>query len=552
MAGVGESLELKLPSSESFSIFIRDPSVVSWDGKSILAKAHGVTEVYATTQKQMLILPVEVSGGKPLEDLQVVATSLSLTALSGSQDAIFQPGERLAGDLKVMVETKDGVRVAASEQTSSSFALVGETQTKSLTLQLVDERSRLELNEIYPLKGVRVSIVSDPTVYESDARGLVEIAGLPQGSRLQLRIDDPSGQIPVHQYEIYITREDAPQSELLKVMTYRSFFLYSQIFQLAQQSELASLCLDLRSRDGALALDAVSATINSEADGPFYFNQFGPDPQASQTDKSGRVCWFNVDPGLREISFYSQGEYLSSVAIALAPGSHLDDRVYLWNGPQRELKLAAMPTALEQLYSDFDRYQPLKEIDFVEMLAVGDNEPLASLDTGLLGVEAGYSWYRGRLYFLAEAAEFESVILSLDYDSFQTTGGTPVAPLLPRGFVEDLYHELYLAQSQLVEAYDPAMASLLVLHGQSEQDEFVDVQLFDSSGQEVKKSWNFGSSQDGMQKAIFFNLEPGVYSVKVLSQEGEWLDFDTVALDYWTTSIVQTGQTIGSFSKASS
>ena len=130
----------------------------------------------------------------------------------------------------------------------------------------------------------------------------------------------------------------------------------------------------------------------------------------------------------------------------------------------------------------------------------------------------------------------------------------PVVPLLARGFVEDLYHELYLAESQLVEAYDPARASLLVLHGQSEQEQEeypLSTSNFSIALEERLRKPGISVPPKMVYKSYLFNLEPGVYSIKVLGSDGVWLDFDTVALDYWTTSVVQTGKTIASFNQPS-
>lgn len=515
----------------------------------------------------MLIVPIHVAASSrknkdsplkaPPADMVVEKSLLALKPLSGLGYAPKKPSTRLMSkarqqSVQVQAFGPDGRPLVDSAMKSQpSYGLLGvESQRKTLAIQLIDERSVVSEGKLYPVKDARVRILGSNWHGTTDIRGVLNLPDVPAGSRLIIQVDHPGGQIPLHSYEIYVDYEAGTQLERFTVMTYRSFFLYAQIFQVAQRTDLSSVCLALHSRDGAEALAGIQVALNGEADGPFYFNQFGPDPLGVETDQSGRFCLFNVDPGLTEISFYQDNKYLSSVAVPLLEGSHLDDEVFLWNGSALELRLAAMPTALEQLYSDFDRYMTFHKVDFVSMMTIGNNDELSSKESGVIEGQAGYSWYRGKIYLLAQAPEFESALFGVNDQALQATSGRVMAPLLPRGFVEDMFQELYLAESTMVEAFDSALGSVLALYGQSEEEQKqqpgpVKIRLINQFGVEAKEGWYFGSGADGLSKAIFFNLEPGIYSVIVESQDGVWLDFETVAVDFWTTSLVQTGHILG-------
>jgi hypothetical protein len=49
--------------------------------------------------------------------------------------------------------------------------------------------------------------------------------------------------------------------------------------------------------------------------GPFYFNELGPDPEAFETDASGRFCFFNVSPGLIEVNLFDGEQLVAASAI---------------------------------------------------------------------------------------------------------------------------------------------------------------------------------------------------------------------------------------------
>ena len=68
----------------------------------------------------------------------------------------------------------------------------------------------------------------------------------------------------------------------------------------------------------------------------------------------------------------------------------------------------------------------------------------------------------------------------------------------------------------------------------------VKFKVIDSNGREVETGWFLPSSK-GIHKAVFFNLDPGMYQIVISSKDGVWLDSTTVALDYWTNAVVNLG-----------
>ena len=111
--------------------------------------------------------------------------------------------------------------------------------------------------------------------------------------------------------------------------------------------------------------------------------------------------------------------------------------------------------------------------------------------------------------------------------------------MVHRGFFEDLFHELYLDSAGPSIAYDQAQAQIMLQYHDSEIEN-VRLKIVDTEGREVETGWYLPSSE-GIHKAVFFNLEPGIYQVIISSQDGSWLDTTTVALDYWTNAVVNLG-----------
>jgi hypothetical protein len=268
-----------------------------------------------------------------------------------------------------------------------------------------------------------------------------------------------------------------------------------------------------------------------------------PQPGQQETDDTGRFCFFNVKPGLVELTFETD-KFQTSLSMPVFAGAHTEEDLPLLSNDNGRVFLAAVPSAVDQIYEERAALeQPLQPIDFVDMITVGDNRSMARVGDAILGYEDSTSLFKGRLYTLAKAPEFETAIYTFDRDK-QVRRTIPVAPLLQRGYIQDVFHELADQDNgQTSIALDAAMGAVVVLHRSENTASPVKVSLVDREDQVYDQGWSYGSTDQGLSRTIFFNMKPGVYSVIVESQQGAVLSLDTIAVDYWTASVVQTGST---------
>jgi hypothetical protein len=261
-----------------------------------------------------------------------------------------------------------------------------------------------------------------------------------------------------------------------------------------------------------------------------------------ETDAAGRFCFFNVKPGLVELTFEAEGAR-TALSMPVFAGAHTEEDLPLTHDENGRVFLAAMPSAVDQIYEEkLALEQPLQPIDFVDMITVGENRNMARVGDAVLGYEQGTSLFKGRLYTVAQAPEFETALYTFDRDK-QVRRSIPVAPLLQRGYIQDVFHELAGQDNHASIAFDAALGSVVVLHRMESGMGAVNVSLVDNQGRVHNQGWSFGTPDQGLSRTAFFNMDPGVYSVIVESQQGAILSLDTIAVDFWTASIVQTGST---------
>ncbi len=539
-------------------IFVRDSGVVHWDAKTrtLQAQGPGQTELYLVNQAQMIIVPVVVD--RP-QGLELASAADSRQDLTIAQDLVLIENQAVASDfanagrssaaadkVKRFSGSQLQVEVTTGEASDSRFhvrAMPASTQTADIQLQLVDERSNPAEKQLYPLADVEMRVLGSSYQAASDVKGLWSVEGMPVNSSFLLVAEDPDGRILPHVYPVDTFANDGqPLKRRLRALSFERYAFRSQVFQVAQDSSLASLCLRTYERDGSQAMAELSVQINRDADGPFYFRAGMPSPSASTTGDDGQVCFFNVASGLVELSFLEDERLLTALTLPLLAGHHLEDDLYLWNGDTFDLRIAAYPSATEQLYS-VEPYLSLRDLDFSELVAVGENFEIDFNQDGVLRWLEMPSHYQGQVYGLSQGAEFEAVLYPLSMAAMQRKQSRAVLPLFPRGFVEELYQELYLNESEMAGAFEPSLGSVLVYHQitASADASGIRFKLYDEYGRSVKDGWYFGSGQDGFVKGVFFNLDAGIYQLVVEDQSGAWLQTKTLAVDYWTSTYVQTG-----------
>jgi hypothetical protein len=543
-AGMTASVAVSGPKAAGVSMFVRDQSFVSYDAsrQELKALRKGVTELYAVVNGQMAILPVtvaEAAGGA--WDLQVPEALVSLEGvLRGPTSSAIYRGE--AGGTAAegnaegpslaqsVADTVASVQEAAAEERRFATG-TDNVDYKSLSLQVVDERSSPAAGKLYPVGGARVSVVGTEFSAQTDATGHLTVRDVPSRSRFLLSVDDARGSVRPVVAEVTSGATGDDGVRRVRVMRAFSFDAYAEHAGVAQHAAYGSLCAHFTDAqaDGAPA-NGITVELDVESDGPYYFNQYGfLDATLHATGPDGRACFFNVPPGPVALHVYEGEAWMATLPVATYPGRHAEEDFVL--GGERKLtsRLAAMASAHEQLSNDLRLANSYRTVDMVDLIPLGMRDPMMQTGPGLVETSDAVLPVNGRVWALAQAAEFESVVYSY------VAGATGnVTPLIPRGFIEDL--SVYAQVS-----YDPALGSVVVEYGGGERagtDALV-LRLLDHDGQDVGDGWYYGDRP--LTKAIFFNVPAGHYAVLAETRDGYWLGADTAMVYNETVSYVRLG-----------
>ncbi|MEZ4742536.1 MAG: hypothetical protein R3B45_08825 [Bdellovibrionota bacterium] len=416
---------------------------------------------------------------------------------------------------------------------SKSFAKeANEIGYSKVALQIMDERSVPSKGVIYPAVGVSVGLVGTDFVVKTNALGKVEIPNMPINSRFMVVVRDPSNVYVPTVAEFFVDMKGEAFATQIKVM--RAFTLEMNLkvsgVELNRASE--SFCGTAFDHEGYV-LSGISAEIDISADGPYYFNRFGYlDPSLKSTDINGRFCYFNVPSGPFSISF-SSDSFFSTVPMNSFAGYHTEEDFYLLKDSKIFTHLAALATAHEQLSNDEVAANNYRPVDMINLIPLGEDEPLMQIDDGYVTNAYGLMPHMGRLFALSQAAEFEQTLYSYGVDD-DFGVGSHVTPLLPRGFIEDM--SIYANT-----VYDPALGTVVVefgsLTGQGNSN--IRFKLVDHEGNKIGNGWYY--SDGSVNKAIFFNVGPGFYNITAESQEGYWLASDNIFIYNETLSYVRLG-----------
>lgn len=554
-----ESIYLGKWLSANSQIFIRDEAVAQWrqDELALKSIAYGETEIFLVDGDQMTIAKVRVGSDLSIDENLVKVTQNVSIGTDKGLARISQPYEpkSVAPSVRDSLEAPnvlDDGMVKVSKDTQ-------ELVFKTIAIQLVNEFS--EKYDRHAISGVEISLVGSSFKGVSDARGIVEIADIPAGSRFFAKIHDPHGRI--RNQLIEIASEPSPQGELFVIKTLRDhiFNVYERVLDVPQLPQLSSMCMRIMSDDGVFSLEGVEVRIKNnipdrfiEDDGisypvevgPIYFNDFVPVTNANSTFENGRFCYLNLYPGLLELDFYSEGEFRSSASIPVGIASHLEDDIYLTNGRENVTRTVALPNVTEIVYLDVENEAKYRHVDYLD-IQTPEGDEFSYLAPGLLRLEPGYTFYRGRLYGLAQSGDFEDSLFFFDQITNRDSGaGFEVLTLLQRGFVEDLFNVLYLEDGSPGIAFDYELGKVFVSHGVAPgvNPESLNFRLVDQFGREVQQAWFFGTGEDGFVKLMYFNIPAGIYTLVVETESNHWLDVSTVPVEDGLTSIVQTGNSM--------
>ncbi len=280
---------------------------------------------------------------------------------------------------------------------------------------------------------------------------------------------------------------------------------------------------------------------------PFYFNRGIVHTGQKHTGYDGRFCFFNVPAGPVGIHVF-QGEDAISTVIASSFGASsnfIDISVY--DDHPLSLRLGSLPSA-QEMSIDSNLAHSLKLVDMVDLVPMGRDELMSYQNAGLVEVVDGMTVLNGRNYALSKAGDFEDALYPME-----ANGRASLAMLLPRGFINDMAHEARVNSKERAPGQadrrmadnepinqDPDLGSVFVSHQAfADQPEGAEIFLLDVDGRSV----GVGYIYDGLPitKAIFFNVPPGTYTLKVETPDEAWLSSDVVVVYSGITTVVQSG-----------
>ncbi len=552
-AGMKVAVKIAGKGLEGLTLFVRDQNIVELKKQTneLIARGAGATELYAVSGGKMYIVPMTVTFGAGSMDLKVPEALVSLDGVfQGSLQSALYPGLEQASQTVArgrdeatgapapslndsVAETARAVQ-AQDRELDRYYSSDEKLSYKAVTIQILDERSAPAAGKIFPVAGAQVHLVGTEFTARTDSTGHLTIRDMPARSRFFLVIDEPNGQIRPGLAELR-TGDDTETGVIrLKVMRGFTFDALASIAQTTQDASLGSYCATVTDRDQTRAsMTGVSVQADVAAEGPFYFNSYGYlDRALNATGPDGRFCYFNVSPGPVALTLYDQQALVATLPVSTYAGRHVEDGLVLGGEVKLTTRLATMATAHEQLGSDVRVANSYKTIDSIDFIPLGTDEPMEQLGPGLMATSDTLLPHAGRIWAYARAAEFEPTVYA-----FSSANGDRIAPLIPRGFVEDM--SLY---AQVTHNSD--LGVVLVEYGTpvSVAGGTLSMKLVDGEGRDAGDGWYFADSP--ATKAIFFNVPAGSYSILVETNDGYWLSAETVIVYNETVSYVRMGNAI--------
>jgi hypothetical protein len=518
----GDSVFVKGAKSIGASVFIRHNDVVGYDVEAgkLESKTAGKTELFLVADNKMYIVPVTVEengSGKSKFDMQVPDALVSLDGvIQGNMASALFPGVSAATapeetNVSLDQSIKETESSVAEQEAEIAIEPAKKIAYQAYNLQLVDERTSRDGQQIYPVANATVHVVGTEYRGITNATGHLSIPDLPLDSRFVLQINS-GGQIQPATFEIE-TFNHSSNVNRIRVMRQLRFETLTQIAGTVQDAGLGSVCATIVDREYDFApVRDVTVQIDVASDGPYHNNRFGYlDVNSGVTGDDGRFCFFNVPSGPVALTFLAEDRVFSVQTMSIGAGRHSEETFTVGAEPLLSTSLVAVGTAHEQLGSNVRLANTYKAIDMIDMIPFGGSDPMAQLGFGELQTAAPIYSHKGRAFAMSQAAEFEPVVYSYSLDHAQH-----VTPLLPRGYVEDL--ALY---AQV--AYDPRLGTLVIEHGalSGQNGGRVNVRVIDQFDRVVEGGWVF--QEYPTTKAIFFNLPSGRYSLVIETEDGYWL-----------------------------
>jgi hypothetical protein len=523
---IGNTAEIRITGAmpSDLALFVRDIHIAEFNklDLSLTSKTAGATELYVVAGGRMNIIPVVVkSSAKPF-DLKVPDNLVSLDGIvhGGAASALY-PGVDAPAKTESAVALTDLPTTVDTDYVqadlSSFYNEKAAAQYETVKIKIVDDRTPLDLStegRAYPASIVQINVVGTDYVTQTDATGLAQIREVPKNSRMLIKITDPHGVYRPAVAEIASGRS----VQTVRLMRNFSFDGFSEIVQSSPHAALGSACLRIVDAETRAPSVGMKVEIDARGEGPFYFNQYGfIDRSLTQTGTDGRVCIFNVDPGPVAISMFDGETLMATVSKAVFAGYHLEDSVSIGVEKTLRLQLASLAPAAVQLNADVETANRYLPVEYAEVTPFGHADPMIFLGPGLVESKLPVASFDGKTRFAVQAADFEPSIYTVPTNTRQT----PIIPLVPRGFVEDM-----AVYAQVT--YEPSMGSVFVEynHHESVQAESVKIKLVDHDNNSRGEGWYF--SDLPLTKALFFNVPAGIYQVQANTSDGYWLTSQVV------------------------
>lgn len=520
---INQSISLNTSNADlakSGFLYVRNKSMlkIDFEKKTITAQKEGDTELYLIDNSHMYIIPVSIArpSSAPRIKIPDMLTRLdSIVQGNGLNKQTFKAYKKPASPQTSDIErTKKEALDTLKKEESKRFILSPDrTSYSSLSIQVMDDRSLPQNGVVYPAVNIKAHILGTDFKSNTSATGHLLLPDIPNNSHLLLALEDSSGFYANSIVEVS-SYPDIDKTKQVRLIRKGYLDNLANSAGTSQLSYNSSFCANLYNSEGLLLSD-VEVDLDISPNGAFYFNKFGYiDSKATALGPNGKVCFFNIDPGPGLLTIEGYG----SIPINFYAGAHLEKDLYL-NEALLSTRIAAMPTAHEQLSDDSATSNNYRSIDMVDLYAFGEEAPFAQEGYGVLKSSEKLLSYNSKIFAGINAAEFEPTIYSYDTLSKKDQ----ITPLIPRGFVEDMS---VFAQVPI----DPTLGTLVVEYGylNGQGDSPVDINVFDSKNNKLGQGWYY---HDGdITKAIFFNLQAGEYSILAETQEGYWLSADTALI----------------------
>ncbi len=537
-------------SRDAVQIYPRDAALLHWDpvSRTLTSTATNTrTEVFVARSGQLVVVPVVL--GAPGPGIQVASNFKNGLALppelvrlpdESRNGAISRlpVGDDIAEDGSAPDTAGTSINSSRAEAEEAAADVAGrevklrraamKISRRSLKINLTDDRAASQGTAAFPVAGAQVYVAGAEFSSVTDAHGTVNLLDIPAGSRLIVSTNDSSGY-----YVRSAAMVDVPAGSggqvvrTIVVPRSAAFDSWLHMTGAAQDAGLGSLCLDFAGSD----VNGIHARIDVKGQGPWYFNRDGVIDHAANSG-SGRVCWFNIDPGPVNVSAWQSDRQIMAAEFPVLAGRHTHERVKVLSEVSGiHVQFAREPAAHEQLggHDALARYSLDRD---QEAVLVATTQQLFASGSGTQGVGSSALAPGGSAVVYLDSSDLEPAIYRTR--ASEKSDVINVLPGLPRGFVQDM---AVFAQQTQDFTEGAVLVEFAALQGQGSGK--IDIHLVNEYGQHVAEPWIF--SDMPVTKAMFFNIPPGMYTVIVESASSGWLAAEAVSVYGEATSVVQAG-----------